>query len=87
MEPSNAKPRAVYTTDVSDAEREFCQPYLVERSFGWAARFKRLSLDYDRRERFVFAERAGPVTRFGLYSHKRNRRRSLGPGSVFEFAD
>lgn len=29
MEPSTPKPRAVYTCDVSDAEWEFCQPYLV----------------------------------------------------------
>ena len=29
MEPSSNKPRAVYTCDVSDAEWEFCQPYLL----------------------------------------------------------
>ena len=29
MEPSTNKPRAVYTSDVSDAEWEFCQPYLL----------------------------------------------------------
>lgn len=29
MEPSTNKPRAAYTSDVSDAEWEFCQPYLL----------------------------------------------------------
>ena len=29
MEPSNNKPRTAYTSDVSDAEWEFCQPYLL----------------------------------------------------------
>ena len=29
MEPSTSKPRAAYTSDVSDAEWEFCQPYLL----------------------------------------------------------
>ncbi len=29
MEPSTSKPRAAYTSEVSDAEWEFCQPYLL----------------------------------------------------------
>ena len=29
MEPSSNKPRTAYTSDVSDAEWEFCQPYLL----------------------------------------------------------
>ncbi|MCX6849191.1 MAG: transposase, partial [Verrucomicrobia bacterium] len=29
MEPANHKPRATYTSDVSDAEWDFCRPYLV----------------------------------------------------------
>ena len=29
MEPSSNKPRTAYTSDVSDAEWDFCRPYLV----------------------------------------------------------
>ncbi len=29
MEPTTNKPRAAYTSDVSDAEWDFCRPYLV----------------------------------------------------------
>ena len=43
--------RIGYPSDVTDEEWAFCAPYLtlmVERSFAWALRFRRLARDYER---------------------------------------